>query len=121
MQAVGDDLVDSIVGDNIPILTEAEKFNETVISSVKRVSARLLGARCAATWVLRAPPANHCLLACMEHKGLLHAHSNVDSLLDCCLPWHGALALAATHRYLPSCQGCPGGAVWWWVDHLLLR
>lgn len=47
VQAVGDDLVDSIVGDNIPILTEAEKFNETVISSVKRVSARLLGARAA--------------------------------------------------------------------------
>ena len=58
MQAVGDDLVDSIVGDNIPILTEAEKFNETVISSVKRVSARLLGARCAAACVLRVPPAS---------------------------------------------------------------
>ncbi len=42
-QAVGDDLVDSIVGDNIPILTEAEKFNETVLSSVKRVQAHLLG------------------------------------------------------------------------------
>ena len=43
-QAVGEDLVDSIVGDNIPILTEAEKFNETVLSSVKRVQAHLLGA-----------------------------------------------------------------------------
>ena len=49
-QAVGDELVDSIVGDNIPILTEAEKFNETMVSSVKRVSARLLGAHCAAPW-----------------------------------------------------------------------
>jgi len=47
-QAVGDDLVDSIVSDNIPILTEAEKFNETLISSVKRVRAHLLGARRAA-------------------------------------------------------------------------
>lgn len=31
------------MGDNIPILTEAEKFNETVLSSVKRVQAHLLG------------------------------------------------------------------------------
>ncbi|KAK9835421.1 hypothetical protein WJX81_008529 [Elliptochloris bilobata] len=43
LKAVGDELVDSIVGDNIPILTEAEKFNETVTSSVKRVAAHLLG------------------------------------------------------------------------------
>ena len=29
--------------DNIPILTEQEKFNETAISSVKRIAAKLRG------------------------------------------------------------------------------
>jgi len=56
-QAVGDDLVDSIVSDNIPILTEAEKFNETLISSVKRVRAHLLGAPRAAAPRAGAPAA----------------------------------------------------------------
>ena len=51
-QAVGDDLVDSVVGDNIPILTEQEKFNEAVSSIVKRVSAKLTGVR-------RGGPAAH--------------------------------------------------------------
>lgn len=44
LAAVGDDLIDSIVGDNIPVLTEDEKYNETVISSVRRVAAKLTGA-----------------------------------------------------------------------------
>ncbi|KAL4422074.1 hypothetical protein ABPG77_001542 [Micractinium sp. CCAP 211/92] len=43
MAAVGDDLIDSIVGENIPILTGEEKYNETVTSSVKRVVAKLTG------------------------------------------------------------------------------
>ncbi|PRW59628.1 UPF0603 chloroplastic [Chlorella sorokiniana] len=43
MQAVGDDLIDSIVGDNIPILTGEEKYNESVTSSVSRVVAKLTG------------------------------------------------------------------------------
>ena len=43
MEAVGDDLIDSIVGENIPILTGEEKYNETVTSSVKRVVAKLSG------------------------------------------------------------------------------
>lgn len=43
MGAVGDDLIDSIVGENIPILTEEEKYNETVSSSVKRIVAKLSG------------------------------------------------------------------------------
>lgn len=42
-QAVGDDLIDSIVGENIPILTGEEKYNETVTSSVSRVVAKLTG------------------------------------------------------------------------------
>ena len=42
-QAVGDSLVESIVTDNIPILTEQEKFNETAVSSVKRIAAVLRG------------------------------------------------------------------------------
>lgn len=42
-QAVGDDLVDSVVSDSIPILTEQEKFNEAIASIVKRVEARLTG------------------------------------------------------------------------------
>jgi len=43
LKAVGDDLIDSIVGDNIPIFTEEEKFNETVLSSVKRIEATFTG------------------------------------------------------------------------------
>ena len=46
VQAIGDDMVDSVVGDSIPILTEAEKFNEAVSSIVKRVEARLTGEHC---------------------------------------------------------------------------
>ena len=36
-------MIDSVIGDNIPILTEQEKFNETVTSSVKRIGAALTG------------------------------------------------------------------------------
>ena len=43
LQAVGDDLVDSIISDNIPVLSEQEKFNETAISSVQRIAAKLRG------------------------------------------------------------------------------
>jgi hypothetical protein len=42
-QAVGDDLIDSIIGGNIPVLTEEEKYNEAVQSSVNRVVAVLTG------------------------------------------------------------------------------
>ncbi|KAK9903504.1 hypothetical protein WJX75_007430 [Coccomyxa subellipsoidea] len=42
-KAVGDDLVDSVVSESIPILTEEEKFNEAVSSIVRRVEARLTG------------------------------------------------------------------------------
>ena len=41
LKAVGDELIDSVVGDNIPILAGDEKFNEAVTSSVKRVEAKL--------------------------------------------------------------------------------
>ena len=87
VQAVGDDLVDSIVGDNIPILTEAEKFNETVISSVKRVSARLLGARCAAACVLCMAPA---IRICLPVRGV----SGCPMLTLYGLPLYGLLAMA---------------------------
>mmetsp|Transcript_40084 Transcript_40084/g.76613 ORF Transcript_40084/g.76613 Transcript_40084/m.76613 type:complete len:291 (+) Transcript_40084:124-996(+) len=43
MQAVGDDIVEGIVVDNIPIFTEQEKYNEALISSVNRISNRLNG------------------------------------------------------------------------------
>jgi uncharacterized membrane protein YgcG len=43
MEAVGDALIDSVVGDNVSILTEEEKYNEAVASSVTRVSAVLSG------------------------------------------------------------------------------
>ena len=43
LQAVGDSLIDSIIGDNIPILTEQEKWNETLTSCVKRIEAVLTG------------------------------------------------------------------------------
>ena len=35
--------MDSIISDNIPVLTEQEKFNETAISSVQRIAAKLRG------------------------------------------------------------------------------
>jgi len=43
IEVIGDDLVDSIVGENIPIFTEKEMFNEAAISSVNRVIANLTG------------------------------------------------------------------------------
>ena len=43
LQAVGDELIDSVVSENIPFFTEQEKFNETVTSSAKRVEAILRG------------------------------------------------------------------------------
>lgn len=43
MKAVGDDLIDSITGENIPIFTEEEKYNQTVLSSVERLEAQLNG------------------------------------------------------------------------------
>lgn len=43
LQAVGDELIDSVVTENIPILTEDEKFNETITSTISRVSAVLEG------------------------------------------------------------------------------
>lgn len=42
-EAVGDDLVESIVSDNIPIFSEEEKYNQTVVSSVERIEAKLQG------------------------------------------------------------------------------
>ena len=43
MSAVGDDLIDSVVGDNLGILAGEDKFNEAVTSSVARIVARLEG------------------------------------------------------------------------------
>ncbi|KXZ41469.1 hypothetical protein GPECTOR_449g345 [Gonium pectorale] len=42
-EAVGDELIDSIISTNIPIFTEEEKYNQTVVSSVERLEAKLLG------------------------------------------------------------------------------
>lgn len=44
MQAVGDEFIDSIIGENIPVFTQEEKYNECVTSSVKRIEAVLTGA-----------------------------------------------------------------------------
>jgi len=43
MGAIGDDLIDSVVGENVSILTEEEKYNEAVSSSVNRIVAKLTG------------------------------------------------------------------------------
>ena len=43
LQKIGDSMIDSIIGENIPILTEQEKFNETITSSVKRLESSLTG------------------------------------------------------------------------------
>ena len=42
-EAVSGELVDSIETQNIPILTEEDKYNEAVISSITRIEAELLG------------------------------------------------------------------------------
>ena len=43
MAAVGDELVDSIISENIPIFTGEEKYNECLGSSSIRVEAKLTG------------------------------------------------------------------------------
>lgn len=43
LKAVGDSLIDSIISDDIPILTEKEKFNETVLETAKRIEAVIKG------------------------------------------------------------------------------
>lgn len=43
IKAVGDDLIDSVVGENIPVLTEEEKFNEAALSSIDRIIAAIDG------------------------------------------------------------------------------
>lgn len=40
LQTIGDNLVDSIISDNIPVLGEEAKFNELVTSSLKRIEVR---------------------------------------------------------------------------------
>lgn len=45
MQKVGDSMVDSVLSDNIPVLTEQEKFNETITSSIKRLEASIIGSK----------------------------------------------------------------------------
>eukprot|EP00798_Chlamydomonas_sp_ICE-L_P008185 gene8185-1443_t len=41
LDAIGDDLIESLVSDNIPIFTEQEKYNQTVDSVVERIEAKL--------------------------------------------------------------------------------
>lgn len=43
MNALGDDLIDGVVGGNIAVLTGEEKYNEAAISSVNRVATVLQG------------------------------------------------------------------------------
>lgn len=43
MKTLGDEVLEGIVTENIPVFTEAEKYNEAVISSVKRIEAALTG------------------------------------------------------------------------------
>lgn len=42
-ERVGDDLVDSIVSDQIPYLAGQEKYNEATTSTIERISAKLQG------------------------------------------------------------------------------
>jgi len=41
LKAVGNDVLDSIISDTIPILGKEEKFNEATLTSIKRISAAL--------------------------------------------------------------------------------
>merc|ERR1739845_209189 len=43
MKSLGEDLVDSVVSDNISVFTEEEKFNEATLSSIERITAVLNG------------------------------------------------------------------------------
>merc|ERR1712224_838884 len=43
LKALGDELIDSIIGDNIPYYTEEEKYNEAAVSSVNRIVNVLKG------------------------------------------------------------------------------
>jgi hypothetical protein len=43
LQAVGDELLDSVASDNIPIFAEEEKFNAAITTSVDRLDAKLSG------------------------------------------------------------------------------
>jgi uncharacterized membrane protein YgcG len=43
VKAVGDEVIDSVQGDNIPIFSEQNKFNEALSSSINRVVAVLEG------------------------------------------------------------------------------
>jgi uncharacterized membrane protein YgcG len=42
-KALGDDLIYSVIEDNIPIFTEEEKFNEAAMTSINRIVAVLDG------------------------------------------------------------------------------
>jgi len=43
LKMVGNDVLESIVSENIPILTGEERFNEATLSCIKRISAKLTG------------------------------------------------------------------------------
>lgn len=43
LEAVGEDLLDSVASDNIPIFAEEEKFNAAIATSVERIDAKLNG------------------------------------------------------------------------------
>merc|ERR1712139_351956 len=43
LSGIGDDIIDSVVGDNIPYYTENEKYNEAAISSINRITSALDG------------------------------------------------------------------------------
>jgi len=43
MKKVGDPIIEGIISENIPVLTQEEKFNEAISSSVKRIEAALKG------------------------------------------------------------------------------
>merc|ERR1712087_592050 len=43
LKAVGNDVLDSIISETIPVLTQEEKFNEATLTCIKRISAVLQG------------------------------------------------------------------------------
>merc|ERR1739848_484158 len=43
INALGDEIIDSIIGENIPYNTEEEKYNEAALSSVNRIVTTLSG------------------------------------------------------------------------------
>lgn len=82
-QAVGDELLDSIVSDNIPIFTEEEKYNQTVLSSVERIEAKLNGEKVPGEALCMRLIKHHDRRLQSGHEQMQGGHHVVDVFCPC--------------------------------------